>query len=290
MGKESIRSDRYQRRQTSSSGFVAAIVVLFIVFDIWLVNLLVGLDPYMLGDRGTFGDMFGASNALFSGLALTGITYAVLLQRAEVRLTKEELHRTKQIFEKQSQSLELQNEETKKQIFENSFFQLLRVLTDLTENLDLTGGPNPTRGKDVLTVFEKRLNRIEGGIHEEGGIANYENVYSRLYNEVQNDLGHYFRTLYTILSFVDNSDVANRKFYTNILRAQLSNSELHLLLYNGVSKHGVVKLKPLLERYEFFDNLPLENVKFQDALPKYEEKAFGHNNEIKMHNLNKLNV
>lgn len=34
-------------------------------------------------DRGLFGDMFGAMNALFSGLAFAGIVYTILFQRAE---------------------------------------------------------------------------------------------------------------------------------------------------------------------------------------------------------------
>jgi len=35
--------------------------------------------------RGQFGDMFGAANALFSGLAFAGVIYAILDQRADVK-------------------------------------------------------------------------------------------------------------------------------------------------------------------------------------------------------------
>ena len=39
-----------------------------------------------------FGDMFGAVNALFSGLALAGVVYTVLLQHEELRGNQKLLH------------------------------------------------------------------------------------------------------------------------------------------------------------------------------------------------------
>ena len=43
-------------------------------------------------ERGTFGDMFGAVNALFSGLAFVGVIIAILLQRQELQLQRTELN------------------------------------------------------------------------------------------------------------------------------------------------------------------------------------------------------
>ena len=40
---------------------------------------------------------------------------------------------------------------------------------------------------------------------------------------------------------------------------------------------------PLLERYEFFDNLPLNSVAYKDVLTEYERRAFGQNEEILNH-------
>ena len=45
--------------------------------------------------RGQFGDSFGATNALFSGLAFAGLIYTVLLQRNELKLQREELALTR---------------------------------------------------------------------------------------------------------------------------------------------------------------------------------------------------
>lgn len=46
-------------------------------------------------EMGQFGDMFGAVNTLFSGLAFAGIIYTILLQRNELSLQRKELEDTR---------------------------------------------------------------------------------------------------------------------------------------------------------------------------------------------------
>ncbi|MFP3595074.1 hypothetical protein SB689_24320, partial [Chryseobacterium sp. SIMBA_038] len=41
--------------------------------------------------QGLFGDMFGASNAVFTGLSFVGVIIAILLQRQDLKETKEEV-------------------------------------------------------------------------------------------------------------------------------------------------------------------------------------------------------
>ncbi len=69
----------------------------------WIIALLLvgawATNWFLLKDspnRGTFGDMFGAVNALFSGLAFAGVIYAILLQRHELMLQREELSLTRE--------------------------------------------------------------------------------------------------------------------------------------------------------------------------------------------------
>ncbi|RIJ27391.1 putative phage abortive infection protein [Henriciella algicola] len=255
------------------------IIAVVTILILWTLNLIIGLVPQFSAARGTFGDVFGVSNSLFSGLALAGVIYAILLQRSEIRLAKEELKRTKKIFEEQSASLSLQNRETKKQIFENTFFQILRVFTDLTSNLDLVGR-NEIHGKDVFRTISNELSSKAMSNRQNNRSSEYGPVFNQVYLKHQDDLGHYFRVLYNIVKFVDRSEIDDKKFYTNIVRAQLSNAELHLLLYNGLSSNGAEKFKPLLETYAFFDNLPLRYIKFEDAVAQYSENAFGDNAEV----------
>jgi hypothetical protein len=66
------------------------------VFVLWVITPFVikGLYP-SLADRGQFGDLFGAINALFSGLAFAGVIIAILLQRRELELQRQELAATR---------------------------------------------------------------------------------------------------------------------------------------------------------------------------------------------------
>jgi hypothetical protein len=67
--------------------------------------------------RGQFGDLFGAVNATFSGLAFAGLIYAILLQRndlalqrVELQLTREELQRSAAAQEQSEIALRAQAE------------------------------------------------------------------------------------------------------------------------------------------------------------------------------------
>ena len=44
--------------------------------------------------RGTFGDLFGSVNALFSGLAFAGLLYTIVLQRKEIEHNRDDIKRT----------------------------------------------------------------------------------------------------------------------------------------------------------------------------------------------------
>lgn len=62
------------------------------VIVLWLLSgvlILIFLDEW--SDRGTFGDLFGSINALFSGLAFAALIYTIVLQREEIKTNREEI-------------------------------------------------------------------------------------------------------------------------------------------------------------------------------------------------------
>ena len=59
-------------------GLFSTVLLLLVMFAVVLWCLI----PQAT-DRGLFGDMFGAVNALFSGLAFAGIVYTIHMQRIE---------------------------------------------------------------------------------------------------------------------------------------------------------------------------------------------------------------
>lgn len=251
-----------------------------LVIAIWAVS---GWVLYPREDRGTFGDMFGAVNALFSGLAFAGIIYAVLLQRKELQLQRRELELTRAELEGQKLQLATQNETLRKQNFEDTFFQLLRLHNDILNAIDLTRKSGPaidtTRGRDCIKVFYQRF-KSDFAKHKEmsqtgSELERINAAYKDFSRENLSEIGHYFRTLYNIVKFVDRSNVADKRFYTNLIRAQLSSYELALLFYNCLSDLGREKFKPLVEEYSLLKNLPKGLLLNQQShAPLFNEKAY----------------
>ena len=240
---------------------------------------------------GTFGDSFGAVNALISALAFAGVFVTFWLQRKELDLQRQELKAQRDEFAQQNKTLKLQR-------FENTFFHMMelqqQIVNDLFikvsekesvwEDSPLRGGrdskevivDNSVRGRQVLGyIYNHYINgNFRRGVFVkvyEKGLAGYEEApYLPL-------LDHYFRHLYTILRYVDETNafdindegVADEAYtqsqkyhYTTIVRATLSRYELLLLYYNGLSKYGNEKLKPLIEKYAILNNLDVHSLSF----------------------------
>ena len=81
----------------------------------------------------------------------------------------------------------------------------------------------------------------------------FERSYQKAFKKCKNDLGPYFRQIYNILKFLSrqrniNSD--QKKFYSNILRSQLSSAELSLLMFNCATSYGIKKMNPLVKEFD----------------------------------------
>lgn len=66
-------------------------ILLLAIIGIWFSSGYWINSNYSVDERGTIGDMFGAINALFTGLAFAGIIVTIILQRNELALQREEL-------------------------------------------------------------------------------------------------------------------------------------------------------------------------------------------------------
>lgn len=211
--------------------------------------------------RGQFGDMFGGINALFTALAFAGLIFTAALQRRELELQRLELQATRRELANQSKQLTVQNEVATRQLFENTFFQLVRLHHQIVEAIRLPSAPNhPREGRRAFETFYRNLQAQFSSWNPTMGpeLEAIRKAYNTLYQDEQRHFGHYFRNLYHIVRFVDRADPALRSEYIGFLRAQLSAYELVCLFYNCLSSHGNEKFKPLVEKYALFNNLPLE--------------------------------
>ena len=109
------------------------------VIGIWIASWFF-ICKYIEGidERGMFGDMFGAVNALFSGLAFAGLIVTLLYQKEELKLQREELAQTREELKSQRVEFEEQNKTLKRQRFENTFFNILSLQQNIVNDLFYT--------------------------------------------------------------------------------------------------------------------------------------------------------
>ena len=245
---------------------------------------------------GQFGDYVGGIlNPLFSLTALFALLHTIQLQ-------SKELHESTEHLKASSEALKTQNEVLTKQQFEATFFQMLALFNAIVKDLQITRDKNNFQGRLAIVKIYSKLkeeylsnadkNDIKFNNNEPetiGGLGNsaynkfrYENAslteainaeYKLFYDKNNYLLGIYFRTLYSVIKFIDNGSLNNedKKFYSNIVRAQLSEHELALLFYNclclGDYERG--KFLPLVKKYdllEYLDNKFLANPEHRQLL------------------------
>ncbi|TDU16458.1 putative phage abortive infection protein [Bacillus sp. BK450] len=93
------------------------------------------------------------------------------------------------------------------------------------------------------------------------------NAYEKLYNNKEEEIGHYYRNLYRIVKFIQDENFSTDKIqnekeqkkYRGILRAQLSSMELLMLFYNVVYSKKGEKFKEILKGTNFFDDHLIES-------------------------------
>lgn len=175
----------------------------------------------LLGERGTIGDMFGAVNALFTGLALAAVFYTILLQRQAINIQKEELAQTRDVFIQQK--------------FETTFFNLLELVKSNLNAIEYDSPlGNMLNGTEAITSINvdmrnnnnnhaiPRPNNIQEIIHATGSVLLSNNQ----------AIVKYLNSVESLLHFNKNS-LLNKKnlFYTQLFLNQLSEPE-KVLIFN----------------------------------------------------------
>lgn len=118
------------------------IFAIALVTSLWIYNYKYGYGLNYI-QRGIFGDMFGAVNAVFSGLAFAGIIISLYLQRIDLKNQFEEIQQTNREFRIQNETMELQK-------FENRFFKMLSIHHQIVENIDSVAYNLIVNDSDIL--------------------------------------------------------------------------------------------------------------------------------------------
>lgn len=276
---------------------IAVLIVLAILIISWVfIDCLIPSST----ERGTFGDKFGAVNALFSGLAFAGLIVTLLYQKEELKLQREELAETRKELNAQRIEFHEQNRTLRRQRFENTFFNMLSLQqeivanlsyeyyasvnirpSDISEDVFYNGAPKiKLRGREIFEGIYKHafidyrgVRFIHGikGILQTFGAEAYSNL------SVASRFDHYFRHLCCIYEFVNSSDLISeedRYEYARIVRSQLSDCELVMLFYTCLTIEGYEKFKCLIEKYQVFKDLRINLLADPAHKDKYSENAY----------------
>jgi hypothetical protein len=109
-------------------------------------------------------------------------------------------------------------------------------------------------------------------------------AYILAHRQSKDALSHYFRNLYNILRFIDEtSDVPDddKEIYTRIVRAQLSDQELVTLFYNCTVicndnmrlELGYPKMTRLVKKYDLIQNINEESLMHSTHILIFEKRA-----------------
>ncbi len=285
MDKKNNQTDSQDKKKTPIGTIIVWSIIGVLV--VWSLTFVLYLAISNSDERGHFGDMFGAVNALFSGLAFAGLIITLILQRQELGLQREELEQTREEMKNQRAEFEKENEILKYQRFENLFYNMLNLQQEIVtglrfdyeeeESVSFTNGSEypiqreyrKTRqsvvGREVFrfTFDEVDLNLSKrdnfGNKIQKEGYRLYLNIngltaYDKTWIPTRFD--HYFRHLYKIIQFVDLQDFPFEEAYkyVSMLRGTLSRFELVWIYYNALNP-AFPKFKKLIEKYSLLKSL-----------------------------------
>ncbi|MDK1020268.1 MAG: hypothetical protein QGD90_01350, partial [Candidatus Hydrogenedentes bacterium] len=162
MGKSAETADSKPLSRSIKFGVPVGIVIVIIFlwaitpgvafwfFRIYSVEKPSGTPTFE--DLGVVGDSFGLMNALFSGGALVGVIVAIFLQSRELKLMHVEMRGQKEQLEGQRLALERSN-------LDDTFFQILRLRSDIISGLARTDRTGYEFFNDQWISLGDRTNR-----------------------------------------------------------------------------------------------------------------------------------
>ncbi|WP_289225764.1 putative phage abortive infection protein [Bacteroides acidifaciens] len=231
--------------------FVIALIASIVIYVVSFYSMEFASCPE---DFGIFGDYAGGVIGTLTGLI--SIVFLYRTYRIQIEISR--------VQESQQQSSQ----------FEITFFTLLSqqrsILLQISGELTNSYGKKKTyKGHTYIGMLRRDLEiRLSDLVYEERLISEDNKndlkvkvnfLYYDLFQSHASQLGHYFRHLYHIMKFVDDSCELNKKKYIDLIQAQMNADELYLTAINGISNYGRKRMLPLLDKYSFLENLIIDD-------------------------------
>jgi hypothetical protein len=194
-----------------------------------------------------WGSGFAALSTLFTAVGFLAVLASLGAQRRALRVQQEEIDANRNEIDRNRRE---QQEQTHRQQFDATFFQLLTLMRELRENIRFP--------KDNVGGKFAGLEAIDVAVSELGKALRPHRIFDSMPAVTRVELGHlyeaqvvsqagtglspYFRVIYTMLDRLRDDAVLreNEKIdYARLLRSQLNKNEAALVGANGTS--GVSK-------------------------------------------------
>jgi hypothetical protein len=140
------------------NSFTALIIFTIAIWFLSAIGIMFFLDDW--SDRGTFGDLFGAVNALFSGLAFAGLLYSLIENRKQISSQQEELFINRKELLKARKIQEKTEKAIEAQVAQMRNTARLGGLNTLVNYFTNTINDSKTSPEDVELAIEKRKKAI----------------------------------------------------------------------------------------------------------------------------------
>jgi len=241
-------------------GIIAAVIV--------IITCIVGWC-----NRSPAEGSFTIINSIFSGLAFVMLIIAIFMQRDELQLQRKDLELQREEMTLTRGEFEKQNKTLSRQRFENTFFQLLQRQTEIRGAIKLMHGGSVMG--EGLNSFKKIYQNLQVEVNEKkkekirNAKPNYASfdaktwdqeladraieiiattiLFQKCFVPYENDLGHYYRHLISLIRFTVEMKVdVDKERYYDFIKSELSQFELLCLFYYGLSDYGRKELKEFL--------------------------------------------
>ncbi len=225
---------------------------------------------------GTFGDTFGAANALFSGLAFAGMIIALHQQKEELRMQREVLNLQRDDLKLQIQTLANTNaaldgqkeemaeqlkamkkqlEQGQKQRFESNLFNMLGQYDNIVNGIH-GYAHEPEKGRDYMAFYADMI-KIDKSFET---------------SKIQFSMANYINYLFQMFKLIDEAaalceakedfkiiEYHQRKLYCSIVTSYISFNEMLLLQHYIyiVNKGYYQSFIELVEKYALLENIRL---------------------------------
>ncbi len=227
-------------------------------FMLWVTR---GVELSSVDNMGVFGDSFGMITSLFSGLAFAGLILTVLLQREELRESRE-------IFRKQK--------------FEDAFYRLLDFYQRNLNGIQVkdTSTDCIHTGVGAFSYLLSRLSNTMAPFNEYLKDSKTFDIYEyHFFIEIQRVLtkqARYLGTLESIFSIIeqDLESKEEKELYWKILASQLTSYELKYIIFQSLVSPKNNKLREYLHDSNVI-SFRLSDVNVSKAFTRIYKKAHG---------------